>query len=91
MRTGSMLLESKILPDRAYQMQEETLIVWTEDESMDLALSFQEKAGCNDVWAKLCYVRIIHVCRHVLMRRKEGRSKQDQTNKAKQRSKCKYK
>ena len=63
-----MLLESKILPDRAYQKQEETLIVWTEDESMDLALSFQEKAGCNDVWAKLCYVCTIHMFVHVVMR-----------------------
>ena len=54
--TGSMLLESKVLPDRVYQKQEETLIVWTENESMDLALSFQEKNGCNDLWAKICDV-----------------------------------
>lgn len=54
-----MLLESKVLPDRVYQKQEETLIVWTENESMDLALSFQEKSGCNDLWAKICDVSII--------------------------------
>ncbi|KAF6767780.1 hypothetical protein AHF37_06055 [Paragonimus kellicotti] len=40
---GSYLLESKIQPDTAYQKQQETLIVWSEGESMDLALSFQEK------------------------------------------------
>ena len=52
-----MLLESKVLPDRTYQKQEETLIVWTEDEAMDLALSFQEKADCDDLWARICDVR----------------------------------
>lgn len=54
---GSVLLESKILPDRAYQKQEETLIVWTEDDSCDLALSFQEKAGCDDLWATICEIQ----------------------------------
>ena len=62
--TGSMLLESKVLSDRVYQKQQETLIVWTENESMDLALSFQEKTGCNDLWAKICDVRMhLHVCK----------------------------
>ena len=59
-----MLLESKVLSDRVYQKQQETLIVWTENESMDLALSFQEKTGCNDLWAKICDVRMhLHVCK----------------------------
>ena len=40
---GSLLLESKIQPDTAYQKQQETLIVWSEGENYDLALSFQEK------------------------------------------------
>ena len=52
---GSLLLESKVQPDCAYQKQE-TLIVWTEDEAMDLALSFQEKATCDDLWTKICDV-----------------------------------
>ncbi|XP_013414069.1 serine/threonine-protein phosphatase 4 regulatory subunit 3A isoform X2 [Lingula anatina] len=51
---GSLLLESKILPDTAYQKQQETLIVWSEGENYDLALSFQEKAGCDEIWEKIC-------------------------------------
>lgn len=54
---GSLLLESKVLRHRVYQKQEETLIVWTENDNTDLALSFQEKTGCNDLWAKICDVR----------------------------------
>ncbi|KAG1696498.1 Serine/threonine-protein phosphatase 4 regulatory subunit 3 [Nymphon striatum] len=51
------LLESKILPDTAYQKQQETLIVWSEGENYDLALSFQEKAGCDEIWEKICEVQ----------------------------------
>ncbi|KAG8192298.1 hypothetical protein JTE90_002121 [Oedothorax gibbosus] len=53
---GSILLESKILADTAYQKQQETLIVWSEGENFDLALSFQEKAGCDEIWEKICQV-----------------------------------
>ena len=38
---GSLLLESKIQQDTAYQKQQDTLIVWSEGENYDLALSFQ--------------------------------------------------
>ncbi|XP_076360373.1 serine/threonine-protein phosphatase 4 regulatory subunit 3-B-like isoform X1 [Tachypleus tridentatus] len=54
---GSLLLESKIHPDTAYQKQQETLIVWSEGENYDLALSFQEKAGCDEIWEKICQVQ----------------------------------
>lgn len=54
---GSLLLESKIQPDTAYQKQQETLIVWSEEENIDLALSFQEKAGCDEIWEKICAVQ----------------------------------
>ncbi|XP_076042517.1 serine/threonine-protein phosphatase 4 regulatory subunit 3 flfl isoform X2 [Oratosquilla oratoria] len=54
---GSLLLESKILPDTAYQKQQGTLIVWSEGENFDLALSFQEKAGCDEIWEKICQVQ----------------------------------
>ncbi|GIY68475.1 hypothetical protein CDAR_112153 [Caerostris darwini] len=54
---GSVLLESKILPDTAYQKQQETLIVWSEGDNFDLALSFQEKAGCDEIWEKICQVQ----------------------------------
>ena len=55
--TGSLLLESKIQPDTAYQKQQETLIVWSEGDNFDLALSFQEKAGCDEIWEKICQVK----------------------------------
>ena len=55
--SGSLLLESKIQHDTAYQKQQETLIVWSEGENYDLALSFQEKAGCDEIWEKICQVR----------------------------------
>ncbi|CAB3383793.1 Hypothetical predicted protein [Cloeon dipterum] len=54
---GSLLLESKIQPDTAYQKQQDTLIVWSEGENFDLALSFQEKAGCDEIWEKICQVQ----------------------------------
>ncbi|RWS28493.1 serine/threonine-protein phosphatase 4 regulatory subunit 3A-like protein [Leptotrombidium deliense] len=54
---GSVLLESKIQTDTAYQKQQETLIVWSEGDNYDLALSFQEKAGCDEIWAKICQVQ----------------------------------
>ncbi|MEE6514119.1 hypothetical protein FKM82_022109 [Ascaphus truei] len=50
----SLLLESKINPNTAYQKQQDTLIVWSEAENYDLALSFQEKAGCDEIWEKIC-------------------------------------
>lgn len=53
---GSLLLESKIQPDTAYQKQQDTLIVWSEGDNFDLALSFQEKAGCDEIWEKICQV-----------------------------------
>ena len=57
MKFRSLLLESKIQPDTAYQKQQETLIVWSEGDNFDLALSFQEKAGCDEIWEKICSVQ----------------------------------
>nr|CAD7398827.1 unnamed protein product [Timema cristinae] len=54
---GALLLESKIQPDTAYQKQQDTLIVWSEGDNFDLALSFQEKAGCDEIWEKICQVQ----------------------------------
>eukprot|EP00096_Caligus_rogercresseyi_P001334 TRINITY_DN120_c3_g1_i1.p1 TRINITY_DN120_c3_g1~~TRINITY_DN120_c3_g1_i1.p1 ORF type:complete len:912 (+),score=311.72 TRINITY_DN120_c3_g1_i1:300-3035(+) len=54
---GSLLLESKIQNDTAYQKQQQTLIVWSEGDNFDLALSFQEKAGCDEIWEKICQVQ----------------------------------
>lgn len=33
---------------------QETLIVWSESDTCDLALSFQDKSGCEDIWEKIC-------------------------------------
>lgn len=58
---GSLLLESKIQPDTAYQKQQDTLIVWSEGDNFDLALSFQEKAGCDEIWEKICQVCVLEI------------------------------
>lgn len=36
---------------------QDTLIVWSEADNYDLALSFQEKAGCDEIWEKICQAR----------------------------------
>uniref|UniRef100_A0A1I7T8A2 SMK-1 domain-containing protein n=1 Tax=Caenorhabditis tropicalis TaxID=1561998 RepID=A0A1I7T8A2_9PELO len=51
------VLESRINMETVYQKQQETLIVWSETEVMDLALSFQEKTGCEELWQKICEVQ----------------------------------
>ncbi|KIW16335.1 hypothetical protein PV08_06386 [Exophiala spinifera] len=45
-----MLLETKIVKDDGYQKQQDTLIVWTETNGTDMALSFQEAEGCAVIW-----------------------------------------
>ncbi|KAF7721217.1 Platinum sensitivity protein [Apophysomyces ossiformis] len=49
---NSTLLSSKVVTHRVYQRQQDTLIVWTEDDNQDLALSFQEIEGCEEIWHK---------------------------------------
>ncbi|KAM0716561.1 hypothetical protein Q7P37_008006 [Cladosporium fusiforme] len=44
------LLETRITKDDGYQKQQETLIVWTETNGVDMALSFQEAEGCSSIW-----------------------------------------
>jgi protein phosphatase-4 regulatory subunit 3 len=36
-----------------YSRQQDTLIVWSEPDGTDLALSFQELSGCDELWEKL--------------------------------------
>ncbi|OAL26495.1 hypothetical protein AYO20_10064 [Fonsecaea nubica] len=45
-----MLLETRIVKDDGYQKQQDTLIVWTETNGTDMALSFQEAEGCAVIW-----------------------------------------
>ena len=44
------LLETRITKDDGYQKQQDTLIVWTETNGVDMALSFQEAEGCSSIW-----------------------------------------
>lgn len=44
----------------SYEFYQDTLVVWTEADN-DLALSFQEKEGCGEIWEKICQVCI---CKH---------------------------
>ena len=54
---GTILLDSEIRNDTNYSKQQETLIVWSEDNS-DLALSFQEKNGCEEIWERICQQQV---------------------------------
>jgi protein phosphatase-4 regulatory subunit 3 len=45
-----LLLETRIVKDDGYQKQQDTLIVWTEQNGTDMALSFQEADGCAAIW-----------------------------------------
>lgn len=47
------LLESAIIKDDLYQVQQNTLIVWQELDGTDVALSFQEEEGCFEIWSFL--------------------------------------
>jgi protein phosphatase-4 regulatory subunit 3 len=44
------LLGTPITKDDGYQKQQDTLIVWTENNGVDMALSFQEAEGCASIW-----------------------------------------
>lgn len=45
-----ILLQHTIRGIDVYQRQQETLIVWTETDGTDYALSFQDVEGCAEVW-----------------------------------------
>ena len=47
------LLVSPVISHDVYQLQQETLIVWTESDGQDYALSFQDARGCNEVWESI--------------------------------------
>lgn len=49
---------------------QDTLIVWSEADNYDLALSFQEKAGCDEIWEKICQVRPLAFCQSFVRRYK---------------------
>ncbi|KAG7097393.1 hypothetical protein E1B28_004743 [Marasmius oreades] len=45
-----VILTTTIRSTDVYQRQQDTLIVWTEPDGIDYALSFQDKEGCAEVW-----------------------------------------
>uniref|UniRef100_A0A1J3GYB5 Serine/threonine-protein phosphatase 4 regulatory subunit 3 n=1 Tax=Noccaea caerulescens TaxID=107243 RepID=A0A1J3GYB5_NOCCA len=52
------LLVHPINPEDIYRKQEDTIISWRDPErSTELALSFQETAGCSYVWDQICTMR----------------------------------
>ncbi|KAI8622308.1 component of IIS longevity pathway SMK-1-domain-containing protein [Chytriomyces sp. MP71] len=46
-----MLLRARIRREAEFIRQQDTLIVWTEEDGTDMALSFQEQEGCNELWS----------------------------------------
>ena len=52
-----VLLCTRVSRDDIYQRQQDTLIVWTEPGGKDMALSFQEGDGCNEIWEFLAEVQ----------------------------------
>ncbi|KAJ3719446.1 component of IIS longevity pathway SMK-1-domain-containing protein [Lentinula raphanica] len=46
-----IILSTTIRTSDVYQRQQETLIVWTEPDGVDYALSFQDSDGCAEVWS----------------------------------------
>uniref|UniRef100_A0AC35TNZ8 SMK-1 domain-containing protein n=1 Tax=Rhabditophanes sp. KR3021 TaxID=114890 RepID=A0AC35TNZ8_9BILA len=47
------VLQRKIQKEANYEKQQDTLVVWAEGESTNLALSFQEKDGCEKIWSSI--------------------------------------
>ncbi|KDN44901.1 DUF625-domain-containing protein [Tilletiaria anomala UBC 951] len=52
-----VLLCTQVVREDIYQRQQDTLIVWTEPGGKDMALSFQEAEGCNEIWEFLSEVQ----------------------------------
>ncbi|KAI9033336.1 component of IIS longevity pathway SMK-1-domain-containing protein [Hyaloraphidium curvatum] len=55
--TDAMVLNCRVRKEDNYQRQQGTLIVWTDANGTDLALSFQEAAGCDWMWDQLMEVQ----------------------------------
>ncbi|XP_004631474.1 serine/threonine-protein phosphatase 4 regulatory subunit 3B-like [Octodon degus] len=53
----SVILESKINLDTLYQKKRGTLIVWTDAENVNKALSFQHSESCQEIWEEICQVQ----------------------------------
>ncbi|KAH9999811.1 component of IIS longevity pathway SMK-1-domain-containing protein [Russula vinacea] len=47
---SEIILKTTIRSSDVYQRQQDTLIVWTEPDGVDYALSFQDPEGCLELW-----------------------------------------
>ncbi|KAG6845445.1 hypothetical protein H0H87_009353 [Tephrocybe sp. NHM501043] len=56
-RYDKIILSTVIRSNDVYQRQQDTLIVWTEPDGVDYALSFQDPEGCAEVWSFICEVQ----------------------------------
>ncbi|KAG6861854.1 hypothetical protein C0995_011151 [Termitomyces sp. Mi166 len=56
-RYEDIILSTIIRSNDVYQRQQDTLIVWTEPNGVDYALSFQDPEGCAEVWSFICDVQ----------------------------------
>ncbi|KAH6914786.1 nuclear protein [Coprinopsis sp. MPI-PUGE-AT-0042] len=54
---SEVILSTTIRSNDVYQRQQETLIVWTEPDGVDYALSFQDPEGCSEVWSFILEVQ----------------------------------
>ena len=58
--TTEVLLDTPILPPAAeevYKKQQDTLLMWEEPDGQDLALSFQEQEGCDDLLSRILRIQ----------------------------------
>jgi len=51
------ILYSRIYKEYIFRRQQETLILWTDQKNIELALSFQESAGCYEVWNEIATIQ----------------------------------
>eukprot|EP00045_Choanoeca_perplexa_P008271 m.76326 g.76326 ORF g.76326 m.76326 type:complete len:785 (-) comp14424_c0_seq4:59-2413(-) len=51
---AGVMLETNVSKDTNFQRQGDTLILWDEPDGRHLALSFQDDAGCLDIWQQIC-------------------------------------
>jgi len=51
------ILYSRIYKEYIFRRQQETLILWTDQKNIELALSFQESTGCFEVWNEIAAIQ----------------------------------
>lgn len=74
LESDDYLLHAPVIKEDVYQRQHDTLVVWTDLEGQDMALSFQEMEGCNEVWDFMTEVQQHYALSHGL---EFGRAEQE--------------